>query len=121
MSERHFNLIIIIIVTLIAAIGDSLGFVYAAQVWKAGKLIWKELAKSAIGFWIGNIGYWIAVRYLIERKVISPEIQTIIWFITTVIIIAILSGRFFKWQLLDQIVGIGVMLGVGWLIFRTTN
>jgi hypothetical protein len=33
--------------------------------------------------------------------------------------VAFFSGKFFHWQVADQIVGIAVLCGVIWLLFRT--
>jgi hypothetical protein len=111
--------ILIIVLTLISGWGDANGFVHASSIWNEGKLIWSELLKSALSFSLGIVMYWICIRFLQEFKIVSPEIQTIGWFTVTIIGIAFFSGKFFQWQLADQIVGIAVLCGLIWLLFRT--
>lgn len=120
MSSEQVRLFILVIgTTLISGIGDSQGFIYAANVWQNGGLVWGELSKSALGFSIGIGTYWLSLKYLKELGVIAPETQAIFWFGITIIGVAFISGKFLRWQIIDQIIAITVLLGIGWLLFRT--
>ena len=110
--------VLLIVLTLISGLADAQGFVHASNVWLNGKLIWPEVMKSASGFGLGIVAYWICIRFLQDFRIISPEIQTIGWFTATIIGVAIFSGKFFHWQIVNQIVGIAVLLGVVWLLVR---
>jgi hypothetical protein len=105
--------------TLASGIFDSLAFTHAASMWKDGRLIWLDAAKSAGSFVLGMTMYCVAVRYLSEAGVIQAEIQTLLWFVITLVGVAILGGRFFEWQPLEQLVAINVLFCLGWLISRT--
>lgn len=113
--------ILIIIFTLLSGWGDSQGFLHASNIWSEGKLIWLEVLKSALGFGLGIGMYWISIRFLQEFKIISPEIQTIGWFTVTIIGVALFSGKFLHWHLIDQIVGVAILFGIVWLLVRTTG
>lgn len=120
MSAEQIKLLFLIVgITLISGIGDSQGFIYAAKMWQNGKIVWNEFGKSALGFGIGISTYWFAVKYLKEFGVFSPEIQTLIWFGVTIIGVALISRKFFVWQMIDQVIAIIVFAGIGWLLFRT--
>ena len=119
MPEQTNLLILILGITVLSGLGDSQGFLHAAKIWRDGKLIWEELVKSALGFTFGIILYWIAIRFLQQFGIFSAETQTILWFGITLIGIAIFSGKFFRWALIDQIVAIAVLAGIGWLLLRT--
>lgn len=106
--------------TIASAILDSLAFTYAADMWKDGRLIRLEAAKSAVAFFLGMLMYWAAVRYLSEAGIILAEIQTLLWFAVTMVGVGILGGRFLHWPVLEQVVAVGVFVGLGWLISRTT-
>jgi hypothetical protein len=110
----------IISITLISGIGDSHGFIHAANMWRHGALVISELGKSALGFSVGIGSYWIAVKYLNEFGVLSPETQTLIWFGMTIIGVALINGKFLQWQTLDQIIAIIVLVGIAWLLFRNS-
>ncbi len=69
---------------------------------------------------LGMTMYFGAVRYLGEVGVVLAEIQTLIWFGVTIVGVAILHGRFFQWDPLEHVVAINVVLGLGWLISRTS-
>ncbi len=120
MSNEQVRLwLIIIVLTVLSGIGDSQGFVHAAKVWTNDKLVWSEVGKSALGFAVGISLYWIVIKYMNTAGIAAPEIQTLIWFSITILGVAILSRNFFRWQTVDQIVGIAVLVGVGWLMVRT--
>lgn len=50
---------------------------------------------------------------------VSPEMQTLLWFTMTIIGVAIVSGQFVDWQRVDQAVAVAILIGLGWLLFRT--
>lgn len=119
MSDPQLRLLLIVIgFTVTSGISDSFGFAHAANIWRSGSLVWGELAKSAGGFLIGMTMYWGAVRYLGEAGIVMAEIQTLLWFGITIVGVAILRGRFFHWPMVDQIVAVGVMAGLAWLLAR---
>jgi hypothetical protein len=111
--------IIILILTLISGFCDSLGFAHAARMWQGGTLVIPEALRSATGFAAGITIYWVTVRYLNQAGIVDVEIQTLLWFGTTLIGVALLSGRFLQWRPIDQAVALAVLLGIGWLLLRT--
>ncbi len=117
--ETITPLLLIIVLTLISGIGDAQGFIHAARLWQGGSIAWSELTKSALGFGVGISMYWLALRSMKELGILAPEIQTVIWFGVTLVGVALASGSFFKWQLIDQAVAVGVLAGIGWLMLRT--
>lgn len=122
MTSYHIGIIALIIsLIIISGLGDSQGFVHASNVWNNGKIVPVELLKSAISFTIGIVAYWLCIRFLQDIKVISPETQTLGWFVVTIVGVAITSGRFFHWHIVDQIVGFIVISGIAWLFIRGTG
>jgi hypothetical protein len=110
------SVVLLIALTLISGFADAQGFIHASKAWLNGKLIWPELMQSASGFGLGIVAYWICIRFLQDFKIISPEIQTVGWFTVTIIGVAIFSGKFLHWPIVEQIVGIAVLLGMAWLL-----
>jgi hypothetical protein len=119
LTEQSSLLFLILGITVLSGIGDAQGFLHAAKIWRESQLIWDELAKSAVGFTIGIVLYWIAIRFLQQFGIFSAETQTILWFGITLIGVAIFSGKFFRWATIDQIVAALVLAGIGWLLLRT--
>ncbi len=109
-------IVLLVALTLISGFADAQGFLHASKTWLDGKLIWPELMQSASGFGVGIVAYWICIRFLQDFKIISPEIQTVGWFTVTIIGVAIFSGKFLHWPIVEQIVGIAVLLGMAWLL-----
>ena len=110
---------LLLLITLASGLADAQGFVHAANIWQSGKLIWPEVLQSALGFGGGILAYWVAIRFLQDFSIISPETQTLSWFTATIIGVALFSGKFLQWHRIDQIVGIAVLCGLAWLLFRT--
>ena len=112
-------LLVVIVLTVLSGVGDSQGFLHAARVWRDGRLIWPEVAYSAIGFAFGIVLYWVAIRFYQQLGIGMAETQTIVWFAVTITGVALLSGQFVHWQRLDQVMALVVVGGVAWLLFRT--
>ena len=105
--------------TLLSGFCDAQGFIYASKVWQDDRFVWAEAFRSMLGFILGVTLYWLALRYLGQLGIVSAEVQTLLWFGMTIVGVALLSGRFAQWQLVDQIVSFGVLGGIAWLLFRT--
>lgn len=119
-SPEQLRLIVIVLgLTIISGFGDAHGFVHSARVWKAGQWMWAEVAQSAVGFAFGMSVYWLAVRYYQQLGVSLAETQTIFWFAVTLIGVAVASGKFLHWAMIDQAVALAVLGGIGWLLVRT--
>lgn len=117
--NKIFIWIVILIVSVIGAWGEAQGYYFSSKVWSHGKFVTSEAIKAALGYILGTIMLWISIRFLQQMKIMTPEIQTVIWFTLTMIGVAFLSGKFFRWHLADQLIAFLVFLGIGWLLFHT--
>lgn len=115
------SIVIILLLTIISGIADSQGFLHASNIWKNNQFILSELFKSALGFTLGIGSYWVSIKYLQGIGILSPEIQTIGWLIVTTISVAALSGKFIHWHIIDQILALSIVFGLGILLFRTNT
>jgi hypothetical protein len=120
-AERLPIALLAVGIAIVSGVGDSQGLVHAARMWQGGRLVPHELVKSALGFGIGTGGYWLSVKYLQALGVLAPETQTLIWFSVTLLGVALVSGRFLRWQTHDQMVAVVVLLGLCWLVCRTSE
>ena len=109
----------IIGLTVLSGLADAQGFLHAARIWQGNTIVWSELGKSAIGFSSGIVSYWFALRFL-AAQVAAPEMQTMLWFGVTIVGVALASGKFGQWRATEQLVACGVVLGIGWLLMRTS-
>ena len=114
-------LLLIIVFTLLSGLGDALGFIYAGRVWQEGRFHGIEALKSAAAFQAGVAMYWLALRHLQAQGVVAVEAQSLFWFGATVIGIALLSRQFIRWPLPDQAIACTVLIGIGWLLHRTSS
>jgi cation transport ATPase len=120
MALGHYGLYLLVaVITCISGFFDGLGFLYASRIWAGGNFSRDALLRSAASFTTGISLYFVSLKYQDAVGVRSPEVQTIFWFGVTLISMSILSGQFLTWRSMDQAVAVGVLLGIGWLIFRT--
>lgn len=117
--DKIVPFLIVVALTVISGFGDAQGFIHAANIWQNGRLAWDALARSALGFAFGISMYWLALRWMKEIGIVSPEVQTVAWFAVTIIGVALASGNFVKWQVSEQVVAVVVLVGIGWLMLRT--
>ncbi|HWP89678.1 MAG TPA: hypothetical protein VNM70_17475 [Burkholderiales bacterium] len=115
------SLLIVAALTILCGIGDAQGFIHAGKVWQGGRFDWAHALKSAAGFQFGVVTYWIVLRQLAKLGVAAVEVQTLFWFVATIIGVALLSGQVVRWPLIDQAVACCVLAGVGWLMYRTAH
>lgn len=115
----HWALIsLVCLFTVISASSDAYAFVHAAEIWRDGRVVWPELMRSTLGFAVGVAGYFMAVRFLGELGVRAAEVQTLLWFVVTIVGVAVASGEFARWGPVDRGVGIGCVVAICWLLIK---
>ncbi len=117
-ANRIVKVIAIILLTLLSSLFDSQGFVHSARIWLDGRWVWEEATRAMLSFGLGFVPYWLSIRYLNEFGIVSPEIQTLGWFVLTIAGVAVFSGDFMRWPLVDRAIALGVLGGLCWLLFR---
>lgn len=115
------GILLIAALTMLCGLGDAQGFIHAGKVWQGSHFDWSHALKSAAGFQFGVVTYWFALRLLAEHGIVAVEIQTLFWFVATIVGVALLSGQVTRWPLIDQTVAGCVLVGVGWLMYRTSR
>jgi hypothetical protein len=117
--QRALSLAIVATLTLVSGYADAMGFIHSARLWNDGRLIAAELGKSALGYAVGIIAYWIALRQVRQFGIVSAEAQTIGWFSVTIIGVAVGSGAFLEWRSTDKLLALAVVIGLAILLYRT--
>jgi hypothetical protein len=116
--EQSKLMALIVGITVASGLFDAQGFIHAAKIWQDGVVVWSEVGKSALYWGAGICLYCVSLKFMIELQIVSPEIQTVAWFGVTIVGVGLASGRFFSWEPVDQAVAMGVLAGLGWLLFR---
>lgn len=112
------SVILIVVFTALAGWGDAKGFIHASRVWQDGSFVWLEALKCVAGFQFGMLMYWLALWRLSDQGIVAVEIQTLFWFVATIVGVALLSGKIISWPAFDQAVAVCILTGVGWLLYR---
>jgi hypothetical protein len=112
------TVVLIALFTALAGWGDARGFIHASKVWQDGSFVWMEALKCTAGFQFGMLMYWLALWRLCGSGIVAVEIQTLFWFVATIVGVALLSGRVLAWPFVDQAVAVCVLTGMGWLLYR---
>jgi hypothetical protein len=110
--------LLVVALTLFSGLADSRAFLHASQTWHNDHLNALELGRSLLFFAVGILLYILSLKFLRYLGVHSATIQTCLWFLATLVGLAILSGEFLRWQRLDQAIALGVAGGLAWLIVR---
>ncbi len=115
------NALIVLALCLVSGVADARGFIHASRMWRGDDLAWAEFGRSALGFVVGIGAYWLSLRYMQRLEIVSPTVQTTVWFVVTIVGVALASGQFVRWPTGDQFVAAGVVVGLGWLLYRTAE
>ncbi|WCN14977.1 hypothetical protein GV054_19175 [Marinomonas mediterranea] len=109
--------LISLILLLLSAWFDAKGFYYAGLTWThTNQLSVKQGALSLLFFMIGVSLYVFSVRFLTMTGATSTTIQTLLWFVATIVGVAIMNGDFKVWGTMQYAAFSVVILGLAALI-----
>jgi hypothetical protein len=107
--------------TLVSGIADAYGFMHASHIWRDGSLVSSELLRAWLGFIAGIATYIVVIRLLDQLGVRSASLQTLGWFVVTIVGVAVLSGDLTRWSRTDQLVGGLTALGASYLLMSARS
>lgn len=110
---------ILAVLTLLTAWGDSRGFIHASRAWAQGNPQWSDIWLAAGWFTVGVVFYLLALKYLQPFRDLGPSVQTLAWFLVTIVGVAIGSRDFFRWQIVDQVLALSSVVALAVVIIRT--
>jgi hypothetical protein len=108
--------LLVLVLTVTSGVMDARGFVYAGRAWPHGNIDWTAIGQSMLAFFAGISLYIGAVRFMQGMGLNAVSLQSGIWFVATAIGIAALDGTVVQWTRLQQLVALGVIAGLTWLI-----
>lgn len=112
------SLAIIVFLTVITGFADARGFMHASAMWDGGTFV-PATAVRAIAYFVVGIPAYMATLYFLRRHgLVVAELQVMVWFLITVVGVALMSGRFFTWNMVDRLVAGVVVIGMIWLVAR---
>lgn len=115
------NYLVVGLLTIGSGLLDARAFVYASRVWPGGQLDLR-MALAALAAFAGGIGlYMLAVKFMQNAGIQGVALQSGIWFVVTAIGIAAMDGTVTQWSRPQQVVGLAVAIGLGWLIITTRS
>ena len=113
------NIAMVIVLTLVSGLLDARGFLLASQAWPGGSLDIRSAALSVLCFGLGLSSYVVAVRFIQALGIQGVALQSSLWFVVTAIGIAVLDTTILNWTRTQQLIGVLVAIGLGWLIATT--
>lgn len=96
---------------------EAYGYTFSFRAFKNDfdvKMLYLAFSWYAVGIWVD----FLALFIMSKTSLYVPELLAMIFMVCTIVGIAILSGQFFTWKVIDQMVGVGVVAGLGWLTYR---
>jgi hypothetical protein len=114
--KSFLSALLVLVLTVTSGVMDARGFVYAGRAWPGGNIDWIAVGQSLLAFFAGISLYIGAVRFMQSMGLSAVSLQSGIWFVATAIGIAALDGTVVQWSRLQQLVALGVIAGLAWLI-----
>jgi hypothetical protein len=114
--KSSLSALLVLVLTVTSGVMDARGFVYAGRAWPGGNIDWTTVGQSMLAFFAGISLYIGAVRFMQSMGLNAVALQSGIWFVATAIGIAALDGTVVQWTRLQQLVALGVIAGLAWLI-----
>ena len=113
------NALLVFGLTIFSGFLDARGFVYASRAWPGGQLDLKWGVSAVVAFVGGLSCYVFAVRFMQGFGIQGVALQSALWFVVTGLGVAAMDGSILGWTRTQQVVGVFVAIGLGWLIAST--
>jgi hypothetical protein len=115
------NIFALVLITVLSALLDAKGFVYATRAWPAGVINLRSASLSILYFMGGVTLYILSIRI---QHAIGPQsavAQSTFWFAMTIIGVALMDGTLRNWTPSQITVGCSVCVGIAWLAVSTSH
>lgn len=113
--------VLLVILTVASAFGDSRGFIWSDRAWSDGSLSWRAIGYSLLGYGFGITTWLWAIKYLKQVGNIGVEAQAAAWFLLTIVGVAVASGEFLKWSAVDKTLAVACLGCFAALVYRTSS
>jgi hypothetical protein len=117
MFFKIYPYIALVVLTIVSGLADGYGFANAAKMW-GKEFNWTAFYNSALGFILGISSFWLSSKYMHMLGINSAEIQTAMWFAFTIVGVALFSGVFFQWGIIDKMLAVSIIVALGVLMIR---
>ena len=111
---------LVLVLTILSGLMDARGFVYAARAWPDGRLDARLAIASMAAFFAGLSLYIVSVRFMQAFGLHGVALQSALWFVVTAVGVAAMDGSVIAWTRAQQIVALGLVAGLAWLIATTS-
>ena len=113
------NIALGIFCLLIASLADAKAVAHATEAWKYDHVQVGHVIKVFSYYIVSILPFLYSIRFFGYAMTVSPSIQVLIWFLSTVVFIAILDRSFLGWGLVNQVIGLILVVGMSILVYRT--
>lgn len=116
--DTALSLAAVLVLCVISGLADAQGFVHASHVWRADGVAWAPLGRSGLGFAVGICSYVCSIRFMNRVGLATADLQYLVWFLVTLIGVAVASGSIRRWSRADLVVCVTVVAGLCWLTVK---
>jgi hypothetical protein len=113
--------VLLVSLTVASAFGDSRGFIWSYQAWAKPSVDWRYIGLALLGYGFGIATWLFAVKYLRQVGGLGVSSQATAWFLLTIIGVAVATGEFVRWPLLDKSLAILCIGSFAVLVYRTSS
>lgn len=103
----------------LVGVAEANGLIHASRSWKGNTLLVGEASLCVLYFIAATLIYIVYVRALELAGIKSTFIPILIWFISTIVTAALLSGDLWGWPIGNKIALLVAISAIGWLVAHT--
>ncbi|OGM22808.1 hypothetical protein A2961_02125 [Candidatus Woesebacteria bacterium RIFCSPLOWO2_01_FULL_39_21] len=113
------NFFLGIVLTIVTGLVDGQAFSKAPQIWShSGTERVIEFIKTLTIFFVGLNTYIFSTYFFYQHGVSNALIITLVWFVATIISVALIGGTFAALSPIDKLISIAAIILVGFLYYR---
>lgn len=112
------NITLGIFCLLIASLADARAVAHATEAWKHDQIQMNHVIRVFAYYLVSIVPFLYSIRFFGYAVTVSPSIQVLLWFLSTVVFIAIIDRTFFSWGGLNQVLGLLLVVGMAVLVYR---
>ena len=116
---RIFHVSAAIFCLLVASLADAHAVNYATKVWLNDKIQVTNIVKVFAYYVVSIVPFLYSIRFFNYAISVNASLQILIWFLSTVLFVSIIDRSFFGWHMVDQLLGIVLVIGLGYLAIHT--
>jgi hypothetical protein len=113
-----FNIAMGFFCLFIASLADAKAVEHATKVWLNGRVNPEHIVRVFVYYIVSITPFLYSIRFFGYATVVTPSLQVLVWFLSTIVFIAILDKSIFNWGTANQTLALLISLALATLFYR---